>query len=174
MSNLKTCAICFPACCCSLLGLPWTKMTAFVTVLWKWGVFIFFHPHLISAWPAGTWWPTTWGWDFGYPCRSCTLSPVLSITVTLETATLSALLIAQQPAISPPCLGCPCGRRSLTRALGATGTSSSATSGWLALLLGCWSSDIFCWGVQWEEGIQLRRSVWSVVLCLSCEMQENC
>lgn len=42
MSNLKTCAICFPACCCSLLGLPWTKMTAFVTVLWKWGVFIFF------------------------------------------------------------------------------------------------------------------------------------
>lgn len=174
MSNLKTCAICFPACCCSLLGLPWKKNDCFCNCSVEMRCLYFFHPHLISAWPAGTWWPTTWGWDFGYPCRSCTLSPVLSITVTLETATLSALLIAQQPAISPPCLGCPCGRRSLTRALGATGTSSSATSGWLALLLGCWSSDIFCWGVQWEEGIQLRRSVWSVVLCLSCEMQENC
>lgn len=115
-----------------------------------------------SAWPAETWSPPTWAWDFGYRCRSCTLSPVPFTTATLGTPTPSVPLIARQPAISPPCHGCPCGLPSLPQGQGAVATSSSATSGWPASLPGCWGSDTFCWARQWEEGTQLKRLVLSL------------
>lgn len=92
---------------------------------------------VISAWPAGIWSLPTWGWDFGYRCRSCTLCPVPSITATRATPTLSEPLIAPPPAISPPCHDCQCGLPSLPQGQEAVATSSSATSGWPALLPDC-------------------------------------
>lgn len=117
---------------------------------------------VLSAWPAEIWSPPTWGWDFGYRCRSCTLCHVPSTTATLETPTPSDPLTARQPATLPPCHGCPCGLPSLPQGQGAAATSSSATSGWQASLPACWSSDTFCWARQWAEGTPLKRSAFSV------------
>lgn len=123
---------------------------------------LLFNIFAIAAQPAEICCPVTWGLNSEYHCRSCTHCPVPFIIDSLETPTLLDHLIAPQPAISPPCPDCQCVLPSLPQVQEAVATSSSAPSGWLALHPDCWSSDTFCWVLQWEEVTQRKRFVLSL------------